>query len=405
MPTTRPAPRSASCRATPAGPEATSRTSARAVGDDVVDHGPAPPTVLAHREHLGQAVVACGQWGEQLLGEPVGIASTPRRSTVPPRVPRSHRRRSSARGACVTETLRRARGGRRPGREHRRPGAGPSRRHGGAGGQGPVPEGQGLRRLHRSPRAPGARRPRAARAPRTRRGRHGGAWVRPGGGWCCPASTGRPTRGRARAVTRAVFDDALRTAALDAGAVAVQGRAGDPLGADGGIGRVRRGAGADDPRRLRHRGRRGHQPRGQAGRTGGARPASCGASRSAATCRTGVDLPAITLWEQTPWRAFPGYGWIFPGPDGGANVGTRDRHPGRPPGGRRKRCGSLPAYLDYLADLGLLDRAARTAATAASGDGSRWGWSGPFRPPAGCCWSGTRPDWSTPSRGRGSPRP
>ena len=33
-----------------------------------------------------------------------------------------------------------------------------------------------------------------------------------------------------------------------------------------------------------------------------------------------VDLPAIVLWEPTPWRAFPGYGWVFPG-DGGANVG------------------------------------------------------------------------------------
>src|SRR5262249_42109752 len=35
----------------------------------------------------------------------------------------------------------------------------------------------------------------------------------------------------------------------------------------------------------------------------------------------GVDLPHIVLWEPTPWRAFPGYGWLFPGPDGRANLG------------------------------------------------------------------------------------
>ena len=34
-----------------------------------------------------------------------------------------------------------------------------------------------------------------------------------------------------------------------------------------------------------------------------------------------VDLPHIVLWERTPWRAFPGYGWMFPGPDGRANLG------------------------------------------------------------------------------------
>jgi hypothetical protein len=68
-----------------------------------------------------------------------------------------------------------------------------------------------------------------------------------------------------------------------------------------------------------------------------------------------VPLPAITLWEQTPWRAFPGYGWIFPGPDGVANLGVgvgtlADRQAGS------AAVRVLPAYLRYLADLGLLDR-------------------------------------------------
>ena len=45
-----------------------------------------------------------------------------------------------------------------------------------------------------------------------------------------------------------------------------------------------------------------------------------------------VELPAIILWEPTPWRAFPGYGWIFPGPDGRGQRRARRGHPGRPPG-------------------------------------------------------------------------
>jgi flavin-dependent dehydrogenase len=69
-----------------------------------------------------------------------------------------------------------------------------------------------------------------------------------------------------------------------------------------------------------------------------------------------VELPAITLWEETPWHAFPGYGWIFPSPGGAANVGVgigtlADRQAGA--GAVRM----LPAYLDHLVDLGLLDRA------------------------------------------------
>lgn len=34
-----------------------------------------------------------------------------------------------------------------------------------------------------------------------------------------------------------------------------------------------------------------------------------------------VDLPHIVFWEPRPWRTLPGYGWIFPSADGGANVG------------------------------------------------------------------------------------
>ena len=34
-----------------------------------------------------------------------------------------------------------------------------------------------------------------------------------------------------------------------------------------------------------------------------------------------VQAPHIVLWEPAPWQGFPGYGWLFPGVDGHANVG------------------------------------------------------------------------------------
>lgn len=34
-----------------------------------------------------------------------------------------------------------------------------------------------------------------------------------------------------------------------------------------------------------------------------------------------VTVPHIVLWEEHRWRAFPGYGWLFPGHGGRANVG------------------------------------------------------------------------------------
>jgi flavin-dependent dehydrogenase len=34
-----------------------------------------------------------------------------------------------------------------------------------------------------------------------------------------------------------------------------------------------------------------------------------------------VPLPLLVLLESRPWRIYPGYGWLFPGADGQANVG------------------------------------------------------------------------------------
>ena len=58
-------------------------------------------------------------------------------------------------------------------------------------------------------------------------------------------------------------------------------------------------------------------------------------------------LPHIVLWEREPRRVFPGYGWLFPGPDGRANAGLgigtlSDRRAGA--GAVRL----LPAFLEHL---------------------------------------------------------
>jgi len=168
-----------------------------------------------------------------------------------------------------------------------------------------------------------------------------------------PCFDGVSYPGRARAVTRTVFDDALRSAAIEAGAEPYEGRADRPLGpgdspdgfavggtelradfiigADGATSHVARTAGLVESARVLW---------GFAVRSYLDQP---------------VDLPAITLWDRTPWHAFPGYGWIFPGPDGVANIGVgigtlADRRAGA--GAVRV----LPEYFGHLVRLGLLDR-------------------------------------------------
>ncbi len=169
-----------------------------------------------------------------------------------------------------------------------------------------------------------------------------------------PCFDGSSYPGRARAVPRTVFDDALRTAAVEAGADPVEGRAGEPtgpsegldgftvdggppvradfvIGADGATSHVAASAGLVDEARVLW----GFAVRCYLDQT--------------------VPLPAITLWEQAPWQAFPGYGWIFPGPGGVANLGVgvgtlADRQTGS------QAVRVLPAYLRYLTEIGLLDR-------------------------------------------------
>jgi geranylgeranyl reductase family protein len=173
-----------------------------------------------------------------------------------------------------------------------------------------------------------------------------------------PCFNGVTYPGRARAMTRSVFDDALRTAALDAGAIAYAGRADRPLRSGGDIEgfTVSDGDGAE----LRADfvigadGATSHVAH-SAGLVEGSRVLWGFAVRCYMDQH--VDLPAITLWEPTRWHAFPGYGWIFPSPGGVANIGVgigtlADRQLGA------AAVRVLPAYLDHLVELGLVDRAA-----------------------------------------------
>ena len=160
------------------------------------------------------------------------------------------------------------------------------------------------------------------------------------------------------ALARRSFDAVLADAAQEAGAVAVAGRAERLLpgrraraddegpggvelddgrrldadvviGADGSTSRVADAAGLVDERRVLW---------GFALRVYLEEP---------------VDLPHIVLWAPEPGRAFPGYGWLFPGPDGTANAGLgigtlSDRR------GGAEATRLLPRFLDHLRAHGLI---------------------------------------------------
>jgi flavin-dependent dehydrogenase len=170
-----------------------------------------------------------------------------------------------------------------------------------------------------------------------------------------PCFDGATYPGRARAVTRVVFDDLLRTAALEAGAIPIEGRADRPLWSGDRLEGFALGAGDEELRAdfvIGADGATSHVAQ-SAGLVDGSRVLWGFAVR----CYLDqlVDLPAITLWERERWQAFPGYGWIFPGPGGTANVGVgigtlADRQAGA------EAVRMLPAYLEHLAELGLLDR-------------------------------------------------
>lgn len=168
-----------------------------------------------------------------------------------------------------------------------------------------------------------------------------------------PCGEGLTYPGRGTAATRTTFDAALRDMALDAGAVPVAARAVEPVTVSGRIDGYRLSTGADVHADF---------VVGADGAT--SRVAEAAGMVEAEKVLWGfalrtylpddVALPAIVFWEPEPWRAFPGYGWVFPGGNGGANVGlglaTTERRAGA------KVQHMLVRFLDHLRALGLLTR-------------------------------------------------
>ncbi len=191
-----------------------------------------------------------------------------------------------------------------------------------------------------------------------------------------PAFRGRSYPGHGVVIPRCVLDDALRTAALQAGAEPVRARVsaldrgpsglvrtvigsnGQELatdaviGADGALSPVARLAGMLDPD-----------------------TALWGfAIRSYVPAH--VPLPLLVLLDAAPWRIYPGYGWLFPGADGQANVGI-----GVGLGTRRqqaKLAGDLAAFCSRLRSAG--DLAADAQPGPVTGGWLRMGGTG--TPPA-----------------------
>jgi geranylgeranyl reductase family protein len=174
-----------------------------------------------------------------------------------------------------------------------------------------------------------------------------------------PNAPGLTYPGYGVAAARTTFDASLHQAAVAAGATPLLGRADEPrwsaeghlegfvvgrgqevradfvIGADGATSRVATAAGLVDAARVLW---------GFAIRAYHPQP---------------IDLPAIVLWEPARWQGFPGYGWLFPGADGGANLGLgvgtgADRQAGA------AAVRALPQFLNRLQQLGLLE-AGRTA--------------------------------------------
>jgi geranylgeranyl reductase family protein len=64
-----------------------------------------------------------------------------------------------------------------------------------------------------------------------------------------------------------------------------------------------------------------------------------------------VALPTIVLWERSPWSAVPGYGWVFPSPEGGSNAGIGVGTLSERKGADAVRL--LDPFLDHVAELDL----------------------------------------------------
>lgn len=163
-----------------------------------------------------------------------------------------------------------------------------------------------------------------------------------------PARAGRTYPDHGLAVPRFRFDSWLRDAAIAAGAEPVTGRVANVdqgkvelddgrrlcsdvvVGADGASSSVGAATGLVDPTAVLW----GFAQRGYVAQD--------------------VDRPIIALWDETPGHGFPGYGWLFPGEAGAANVGLglgllRDRS------SAKRAVIQFDAFCNHLRGIGLLD--------------------------------------------------
>jgi menaquinone-9 beta-reductase len=162
-----------------------------------------------------------------------------------------------------------------------------------------------------------------------------------------PARAGRTYPDHGVAVTRLRFDAWLREVALAAGAQAVTARA---------AGIQDDGVELDDGRRIT-----ADVIVGADGATSGIAVAAglvdlravlWGFAQRAYVAQD-VERPIIALWDDPPGRGFPGYGWLFPGTDGAANIGLglglrADRS------AASRAVTRFDAFCDHLRRLGLL---------------------------------------------------
>lgn len=174
-----------------------------------------------------------------------------------------------------------------------------------------------------------------------------------------PARSGRSYPGYGISVARSDFDAALQRAAIDAGAAFFEGHAEAPLdehdrlcgfelssstrvradvvvGADGATSRVATVASLLDSQRVLW---------GFAARSYG---------------DSNVREPHIVLWTPERGKAFPGYGWVFPGASGSANYGLgvavlSDRAAGR------SAMRAFDAFRSHATRLGILEPSRTTS--------------------------------------------
>jgi geranylgeranyl reductase family protein len=136
-----------------------------------------------------------------------------------------------------------------------------------------------------------------------------------------PAFGGKTYADHGMVVPRRVLDDSLRNAALAAGATGIRARIGGAdLAPDGSV----RALIGSDGRRLEAGvviGADGALSR-VAQLTGMLRPdAALWGFAIRGYLPAHVPLPLLVLLDERPWHIYPGYGWLFPGDGGQANIG------------------------------------------------------------------------------------